>query len=115
MRPLILDLIFNDDRMFVLGINRSKVTSIDFEGNDASACQYKWTITTRRNVVGLPPISSNVFNNKEEAIDYYKKVIVHMPRVSLGKASPKVAPSIDEYTEWLINNNLYDPLLNPKT
>lgn len=109
MRPKIFDLLFNDDRMFVLElcpVETSSPTSSDPPKDE-------WAVITRQNVPGYPPYRSNSFRTRADAIDFYKKVVVTTPRVSLGKKSSDPSPTITEYTAWLIDKGLYDPLLNP--
>ena len=69
---------------------------------------------TRRNVFDYPPYRIDPFPTREGALDYYNKIVVQTPRVSLGKQSPKPEPTIAEYTTWLVAENLYDPILNPE-
>ena len=109
MRPLIFDMLFNDDRIFVLEISRVKVVSTAFK----SKPQYKWAVITKRNLAGYPPYSTKTFSTYEIAKDYYLKVVVETPRKSLGEKSPNPTPSLDQYTQWLKRNNFYDPILNP--
>lgn len=109
MRPKIFDLLFNDDRMFVLEVSRATT-----RGLTSSAPEKKeWAVITRRNVPGYPPHRSDTFATRTEALDYYKKVVVETPRVSLGNQSPNPSPTLDDYTAWLLAANLYDPILNP--
>jgi hypothetical protein len=102
VRPKIFDLLFQDDRTFVLEVcqvKTSRLTSNEPPKNE-------WTVITRRNVPGYPPFRSDSFSFKKEAIQFYKNTVVSTPRVS-------PVPTIVEYTSWLIKNNLYDPVLNP--
>jgi hypothetical protein len=111
MRPLIFDLLFKDDRMFILEVSvitRSLLTSAAPETRE-------WAVITRRNVSGYPPVRTDSFSSRAEAVTYYEKTVVGTPRVSLGSKSPASPPSLDEYTEWLVSERLYDPLLNPNT
>ncbi|MCF8239741.1 MAG: hypothetical protein K9J16_00035 [Melioribacteraceae bacterium] len=109
MKPKIFDYLFNDDRMFVLEISQVKVSNL----TSAVEPQNKWAVITRRNVPGYPPHRSDNFNTYEEAKDFYHKIVVQTPRVSLGEKSPYPTPTIEQYKNWLCENNLYDPLLNP--
>ena len=109
MRPLIFEMLFKDDRMFVLevcSVTTRSLTSSEPEKNE-------WAVITRRNVPGYPPFRSDTFPTYDEAVTYYKKVIVSTPRVSLGNHSPSPEPSLDEYVAWLVVENLHDPILNP--
>ena len=103
MRPLILDLLFNDDRVFVLEI---------WPSQNQDAVQ-EWSVVTRRNVCDYPPVRCDSFPSHAEALAYYRKVVVKTPRVSLGENSPEPAPSLDAYQAWLVEEGLYDPILNP--
>ena len=109
MRPKIFDLLFKDDHMFVLEV--CPITTRNLTSSEPE--KYEWAVITRRNVPGYPPHRSDTFPSKKEAIEYYKKVVVETPRVSLGNKSPVPPPTIETYTSWLIAENLYDPLLNP--
>lgn len=109
MRPKIFDLLFQDDRMFVLEV--SPVTTSVSTSNDPP--KMEWSVIIRRNVPDYPPYRVDSFPTKSEAIEYYKKVVVTTPRVSLGNKSLEPIPTTDEYIRWLIQEGLYDPLLNP--
>jgi len=109
VRPKIFDLLFKDDRMFVLEL--CPVTTRSLTSNAPE--KQEWAVITRRNVPGYPPHRSDAFPTRAEAIEYYKKVVVETPRVSLGNNSPATPPTLEAYTSWLVAENLYDPLLNP--
>lgn len=55
------------------------------------------SITTRRNVPDYPPKRVDQFETYEEAIKFYKRVIVTTPRASLGEKSPDPTPSLEEH------------------
>ena len=61
----------------------------------------------------LPLYRLDEFPTKDGAVDYYKKVVVETPRVSLGNKSPEPTPTLDQYTSWLVAEHLFDALLNP--
>lgn len=109
MRPKIFDLLFKDDRMFVLEV--CPVTTSTLTSSDPPKKQ--WGVITRRNVPGYPPHRTDSFPTRSETVSFYKQVVVETPRVSLGNKSPIPLPTIEEYTRWLIDEVLYDPLLNP--
>ena len=109
MRPKIFDMLFHDDRMFVLEV--APVTTRVLASDEPEKRQ--WSVITRRNVPGYPPFRSDSFPTRAEATEYYKQIVVETPRVSLGSKSPDPAPSLEEYQAWLEAENLYDPLLNP--
>ena len=109
MRPRIFDLLFHDDRMFVLEVSRSQVTDSRSGGRPRMA----WSVVTRRNVPGYPPTRVDDFPTRAEAVVYYQKVAIETPRVSLGEKPPAPLPSLDEYRSWLVAEDLFDPILNP--
>lgn len=111
MRPQIFDMLFKDDRMFVLEVSPVTTSSMDSTGTD----RHKWAVITRRNVPGYPPYRSDTFTTRAEALQYYNQVVVETPRVSLGNKSPNPVPSLEEYQSWLVAENLYDPILNSKS
>ena len=109
MRPKIFDLLFRDDRMFVLEV--CPVTTRTLTSSEPS--KKEWCVVTRRNVPGYPPYRTDNFPTRDEAVSYYKTIVVQTPRVSLGNKSPEPPPLIEVYTRWLVDEELYDPLLNP--
>ncbi len=110
MRPLILDLIYNDDRMYILEL--TKVQSRELTSD--SPAKLEWAVITRRNVFDYPPVRCDNFDTRQEASEYYMKVVVETPRVSLDEKSPIPVPSLEEYTAWLLKEDLHDQLLNPR-
>ena len=100
MRPLIFDMLFNDDRKFVMEISRVTVNG-----------EPKWAVITRRNVPDYPAFRSDNFETKEEALEYYKSVVVETPLTSLNGQSPNPRKSIEEYKQWLIEKGLQDDYL----
>jgi hypothetical protein len=125
-RPLLLDLLFNDDRVYVLELERAIVSRPNKDGLIAVTTRGSghsipgkgerrvWSITTRRNVPDYPPRRVDQFESYAEAVAFYKRVIVTTPRASLGEKSPDPTPSLEEYVQWLKQENLFDPLLNPE-
>jgi len=109
MKPKIFDLLFKDDRLFVLEV--SPVTTRSLTSNDPQ--RNEWAVITRRNVPGYPLFRTDSFPTRGEAVAYYKKIVVETPRVSYGNQSPSPVPSLEEYTSWLVSEQLYDQLLNP--
>jgi len=124
MRPRLFDLLYRDDRMYVLEISRASQSAPDADGlistqlggNQPTGAGSKqvWALVTRRNVPGYPPTRSDAFDSYSDAVDYYKTVVVTTPRVSLGERPPQPSPTLEEYVEWLKSEGLFDPLLNPK-
>ena len=115
MRPLIFDLLFHDDRMFVL-----EITPVE-SGNSESVVlaaglrpeeTKEWAVVTRRNVPGYPPVRVDRFPSQGQAVEFYNRTIVSTPRKSLGEKSPDPVPTLQQYTEWLVRENFFDPVLN---
>lgn len=90
-----------DDRLFRLEIVRYRGLK-----------EREWIVATLHNVLGRIPAGQNHFASREDALDYYLKVVVETPRTSLGGRSPDPLPSIEQYTAWLKSEKLYDPILN---
>jgi hypothetical protein len=109
MRPKIFDMLFHDDRMFVLEISPVTTRTV----TEPSQERQEWGAITRRNVPGYPPFRSDTFNTEEEALFFYKRTVVSTPRVSLGNQSPNPPPTLQQYTDWLIHSDTWDPVLNP--
>jgi hypothetical protein len=124
-RPLLLDLLFHDDRVYVLELERAIVSSPSEDGLIAVTTGGKehsvpgrgerriWSITTRRNVPGYPPRRVDQFDTYEDAVAFYKRVVVMTPRASLGQKCPDPTPSLEKYVQWLKDEELFDPLFNP--
>ena len=115
MRPLIFDLLFHDDRMFVLEvtpIESSDGTSVVLAPELSGSKVKEWAVVTRRNVPGYPPHRVDRFRTQVEAIDFYKHTVVSTPRKSLEEKSPEPVPTVQQYTAWLVRENLFDPVLN---
>jgi hypothetical protein len=110
MRPKIFDLLFKDDRMFVLEVCPITTSTLA----SGKPPQKEWGVITRRNVPGYPPYRTDSFPSRSEAVSFYKKIVIETPRVSLGNKSPDPLPTIEEYTRWLLDEGIYDPLLNPE-
>jgi hypothetical protein len=106
MRPKIFDLLYRDDRVLVLEV-------VPVTTRSSRGVEDRWAVIARRNVPGYPPFRSDDFETKEEATDFFNKVIVETPRVSLKNKPSNPLPTLDEFTAWLIEENLYDPILNP--
>jgi hypothetical protein len=119
VRPPIFDMLFHDDRMYVLEVSPvesrdATSTVIDLSGDRTrSTNPREWAVVTRRNVPGYPPRRVDHFPTKAEAIAYYKRVVVQTPRRSLGEKSPDPTPTLEAYTAWLGAEDLFDSVLNP--
>jgi hypothetical protein len=119
VRPLILDMLFHDDRMFVLEISPIESrdgTSVvlNLSGDTSRTSQpTEWAVVTRRNVPGYPPHRVDHFPTRAEAVAFYKRIVVQTPRKSLGEKSPDPIPALEAYSAWLQKEDLFDPILNP--
>jgi hypothetical protein len=116
MRPLIFDLLFHDDRMFVLELSvveSANDGSVNLSADQNALRTKEWAVVTRRNVPGYPPVRVDRFPTRVQAVEFYKATIVSTPRKSAGEQSPEPLPTLEEYAQWLAQENLFDPLLNP--
>jgi len=95
--------------MFVLELTPAETR----DGMSSEPPKKVWAVVTRRNVPGYPPHRSDTFPTKAEAVAFYKHVVVETPRVSTGNKTPHPVPTLDDYMRWLVEQNLFDPLLNP--
>jgi len=93
-----------DDRLFRIEIKPWKWST-----------ERPWTVVTLHNVFATLPARQDHFASYAEALDYYLRVVVETPRISLGGHSPDPLPSIEQYTAWLKLEKLHDPVLNPIT
>ncbi len=100
MRPLIFDILFHDDRKFIMEITKVTVNS-----------EPKWAVITRRNVPHYPILRVDDFDTRENALKYYCKIVSLTPLVSLGEKSPDPPISLDQYKEWLKSKALKDDYL----
>ncbi len=117
MRPLIFDLLFHDDRMFVLEVSAVESAndgSVTLPSDRNALNAKEWAVVTRRNVPGYPPVRVDRFPTRDQAVEFYKATIVSTPRKSAREQSPEPLPTLEEYTQWLAQENLFDPLLNPR-
>ena len=103
MRPLIFDILFNDDRKFVMEISRVIVNG-----------EPKWAVITRRNVPDYPPFRTDNFDTKEDALKYYCQIVSQTPLASLGGKSPDPPISLEEYKAWIKSKGLTDTYLDIK-
>ena len=109
MRPKIFDLLYKDDRLFVLELSAVTTRSL----TSVSPGRSEWAVITRRNVPSYPPFRTDTFQTRTEAVAFYKATVVETPRASLGNKPPSPTPTLENYTAWLVEEKLYDPLLNP--
>ncbi len=103
MRPLIFNMLFHDDRQFVMEVTRTK------SGAVAATAIDQWSVITRRNVPGYPPTRIDSFDTREEAQKFYESVVTMTPLDSLGGKPMDPEPSLDEFRAWLWSKGLTDP------
>lgn len=101
-------MLFQDDRMFIFHISRQPERTL----RSSNLTKRPWAVITIRNIPGYCPVRVDNFKSREDAITYFKSAVVETPRVSLGSSSPVPLPTIEQYTNWLKFENLYDPVLN---
>jgi hypothetical protein len=107
--PLIL---YHDDRLFVLDVNVGRRGT--FEGRSESVLlgqispdqDLVWTLTTRRNLPGLPPVRVDHFDTLAELLDYVREIEPTTPRRSLSGRPPNPTPSYDDHLTWLQGEGL---------
>jgi len=97
MIPEIFNLLFKDDRQFVMEITPITVNGLP-----------KWGVVTRRNVPHYPIIRSDHFETRSDAENFYKLLVVETPLVSLNGKSPEPKKTLEEYKTWLIEKGLKD-------
>ena len=100
MRPLIFDMLYNDDRKFVMEISRVTVNSLP-----------KWSVITKRNVPDYPPFRVDNFDTREDAFKFYCELVPTTPLISLGEKSPDPPITLEQYKEWLKSKSLKDEYL----
>lgn len=87
--------LYNDDRLFILDLTQARKGSRKI-----------WTVVTRRNHEGFPPIRVDEFATKEAAIAFIREVEPTTPRISLGGSSPVPPPSYERYCQQLRNEGI---------
>jgi len=87
------DELFRDPRMYVINLTKATV-----EGSDGEK-EKKWTIVTYKNTTNLPYIRHDIFDSKEEAIDYLKDIEPVTPLVTID-GKPRDYPSNDRDQVW---------------
>lgn len=100
-----------DDRLYVLYL--CKVTAeIKSDGFISTAIyheealdNYRWCIVTYRNCSRYPVFSTKLFDSKDEANAYIRKIEPETPLISLNGKSPSNSASYEEYLCWKKNNN----------
>jgi hypothetical protein len=77
---------YQDDRVFILDLQLA-----------TKGDRKVWAVTTRRNVVGFPPLRVDDFETREKAIEFIQRIEPTTPRISFGGKPPENPVSYDEY------------------
>jgi hypothetical protein len=72
--------LYNDDRIYVLTVSESTVTCL----TSREPPRKVWSVITRRNVRGLPPVREDDFETREEAEAFKRAAFPRIPLISLG-------------------------------
>ena len=83
-----------DDRMYVCNLGGGTVSQ-------AGKKETRYVLMTYRNTVTLPPIRTDNFETKEEAIDYLKEVEFHVPLVSNNGRPLQLPEGVDPWQHWM--------------
>lgn len=107
--------LYHDDRLFVLDISTMHVRTVrdpvlgeleEATSSDTVDASSKWSLTTRRNCPGYPPVRVDHFETMADLVEYVRKVEPSTPRRSLAGRPPDPTPTYDDYLEWLGENGL---------
>ena len=102
---------YNDDRMFILSLQRCSVvdgdemTNITVRYNKLDETTH-WCVITYRNIPSYPGTNVDLFDDKEEAQAFLDDVERSAPRVSLDGQSPMPLMESDEFKKWKADNSL---------
>ena len=83
-----------DDRMYVLNLGVGTVSQ-------AGKKETRYMLFTYRNTAALPPVRSDNFETKEEAIDYVKEVELQVPLVSNHGTPLQIPEGVDPWEYWM--------------
>ncbi len=102
-----------DDRLYILYICKVTVKFNPDDGlisttifHEETPDNYKWCLVTYRNCKNYPIFSTKLFDSKDEAIAYRRKIEPETPLISLNGRSPSNPASYEEYLCWKSNNSL---------
>ena len=87
--------VYKDDRLFILDLTQAK--------KDGKSV---WAVVTRRNHDGFPPVRTDDFESKEQAVEYIRKIEPTTLLISLLGKQPDKALPYDEYCEKLSKEDL---------
>lgn len=88
-------IVYKDDRLFILDLTPAKK-----DGKSA------WAIVTRKNHDGFPPVRTDEFESKEQAVEYIRKIEPITPLISLSGKQPVSLLSYEEYCAKLREKGL---------
>ncbi len=112
MKKEFKDIIYNDDRMFVLYL--CKCTIKDKEGerfitttihHDEIPDDFIWSVITFRNNERYTAVKGNHFKTKEEAKAFIRETYPTVPLISLNGEAPQKPLQYDEFVNWCRNND----------
>ena len=83
-----------DDRMYVLNLGVGTVSQ-------AGRKETRYMLFTYRNTAALPPVRTDNFETKEEAIDYVKEVEFQVPLVSNHGTPLQIPEGVDPWEYWM--------------
>ena len=83
-----------DDRMYVLNLGVGTVSQ-------AGKKETRYMLFTYRNTAALPPVRTDNFETKEEAIDYVKEVELQVPLVSNHGTPLQIPEGVDPWEYWM--------------
>ena len=83
-----------DDRMYVLNLGVGTVSQ-------AGKKETRYVLFTYRNTAALPPVRTDNFETKEEAIDYVKEVEFQVPLVSNHGTPLQIPEGVDPWEYWM--------------
>ena len=83
-----------DDRMYVLNLGVGTVSQ-------AGKKETRYMLFTYRNTAALPPVRTDNFETKEEAINYVKEVEFQVPLVSNHGTPLQIPEGVDPWEYWM--------------
>lgn len=85
-----------DDRMFIL-----EILPIIVKNFELTEEKEMWSVITRKNSPGYYPTRTDDFVTKDEAIEFYKKIILQTPLVSMKGKPLNTVPDYNTFVEKL--------------
>jgi hypothetical protein len=104
---------YNDDRLFVLHVcpctiqeNNQNLRTTIYHGQPPA--NHYWCVVTFRNTDRFPAVSVKHFHTEDEANGYKDHVEPTTPRISTGGQGANPAPSLEQFREWKLLNDIKD-------